>query len=477
MRMKRLSVLLAALLLTVLPLYASAAESSFTGVVTFRSGKNVYLQNGQTGKLVFLDSTNDAEQMSAVKTGKVVTVSGVAMTYKQGGYHIPEIADAMIQSVSGSGASAATVSASLDQLGDGLMAVKVRVKATKGAFVAAGVQVSLDQYADDQLLTVTGVLSANAKGRVLLGAKVKAEATPTPDSTPTPVPTAAPTPAPTAAPTSTAVPTPTEPPTQAPTEPPNPAPTEAPTPVPTDSPTPEPTSAATPTVAPTPTEAPTQVPTESAAPASTDSPTPSADFTAVPTAVPTDSPTPEPASAATPSATVAPTASPTILPVPTPTAAPTAEPKVSPSPSPTFAAAPTAGPTVQPTAKRTKKPADRAAPTPTAAPSSPVPDPTEAASAAAPAIQPTLSPAPASTPAQVAGDRNSPGLLLGVPASHSDTPRSTPGADAPKVTAMAGLLFLGGFGSMLLGCVYVLIRAIQRKKSPAAPPSSEPKGR
>ena len=45
-------ILLAALLvLTGLPFYAATAESSFTGVVTYRSGKNVYLQSGSQGIL------------------------------------------------------------------------------------------------------------------------------------------------------------------------------------------------------------------------------------------------------------------------------------------------------------------------------------------------------------------------------------------------------------------------------------------
>ena len=120
--MKRIRVLLAALLLIAIPFYPVTAESAFTGVVTFRSGKNVYLQNGTRGILAFLDSTNDPNDMNAVQTGKVVTVSGVSMTLNQAGYHIPEITDAMIESVADSGATATTVSAALSQLNDGLMA-------------------------------------------------------------------------------------------------------------------------------------------------------------------------------------------------------------------------------------------------------------------------------------------------------------------------------------------------------------------
>ena len=79
--MKRIGVLLAALLvLTGLPFYAATAESSFTGVVTYRSGKNVYLQSGSQGILAFLDSTNDPDKMDAVQVGTVITVSGASMT-------------------------------------------------------------------------------------------------------------------------------------------------------------------------------------------------------------------------------------------------------------------------------------------------------------------------------------------------------------------------------------------------------------
>ena len=54
--MKRLGILLAALLvLTGFPFCFAAAGTTFTGVVTYRSGKNVYLQNGTQ---VFVDSWN-----------------------------------------------------------------------------------------------------------------------------------------------------------------------------------------------------------------------------------------------------------------------------------------------------------------------------------------------------------------------------------------------------------------------------------
>ena len=117
--MKRIGVLLAALLvLTGLPFYAATAESSFTGVVTYRSGKNVYLQSGSQGILAFLDSTNDPDQMAAVRVGTVITVSGEPMTLNQAGYHIPELIDAMIVDISGTQNLPSPVSATVDQLGD-----------------------------------------------------------------------------------------------------------------------------------------------------------------------------------------------------------------------------------------------------------------------------------------------------------------------------------------------------------------------
>ena len=196
--MKRIGVLLAALLvLTGLPFYAATAESSFTGVVTYRSGKNVYLQSGSQGILAFLDSTNDPDQMAAVRVGTVITVSGEPMTLNQAGYHIPELIDAMIVDISGTQNLPSPVSATVDQLGDGLMAVRVQVRATKAAFEAANIQLSLGAYADDQVLIVTGVLSANLSGRTILGASIQPVATPTPVVTPTPVPTPSPTTPPT----------------------------------------------------------------------------------------------------------------------------------------------------------------------------------------------------------------------------------------------------------------------------------------
>ena len=213
--MRRILVLLAVLLVvTTLPVRPCVADTAFTGVVTYRSGKNVYLQNGTTGKLAFLDSSNDAALMEQVKRGKVVTVSGAAMTYDQAGYSIPEITDAMILNVSDSGASASTVSVSLGELGNGLMAVRVRVEATKVQLAAAQLQLSLDDYADDQVLVVTGVLSANTKGKIILGASIKPKATPEPTAEPTPTPTAEPTPTP--EPASTPTPTPTYEPTATP---------------------------------------------------------------------------------------------------------------------------------------------------------------------------------------------------------------------------------------------------------------------
>ena len=153
--MKRIVVLLATLLLlTAIPFCPAAAGGSFTGQVTYysRSKREAYLQNGTTGKLARLDKSN-GDLLDAVAVGKVVTVSGYDMFFEPSGYKIPEISDAMIESISDSGASAATVSATIDQLGNGLMAVRVRVRDTKAAFVAANIQLSLDAYTDEQVLT------------------------------------------------------------------------------------------------------------------------------------------------------------------------------------------------------------------------------------------------------------------------------------------------------------------------------------
>ena len=136
--MKRIVVLLATLLLlTAVPFCPAAAGGSFTGQVTYysRSKREAYLQNGTTGKLARLDKSN-GDLLDAVAVGKVVTVSGYDMFFEPSGYKIPEISDAMIESISDSGASASTVSATIDQLGNGLMAVRVRVRDTKAAFVA-----------------------------------------------------------------------------------------------------------------------------------------------------------------------------------------------------------------------------------------------------------------------------------------------------------------------------------------------------
>ena len=145
---------------------------TITGVVTYRSGRTVYLQNETTGVFVRLDSDNDPDLLQQVELGKVVTVTGTRMVYTQGEYNIPQINDAMIDSVEDEGASVVTVAATLDQLNNELMAVRVRVQATKAEFVAAEVQLSLDQYPDEHLLIVIGVLSANNQGLVLLGADV-----------------------------------------------------------------------------------------------------------------------------------------------------------------------------------------------------------------------------------------------------------------------------------------------------------------
>ncbi len=78
MHMKRIGVLLAALLvLMALPFCPAAAAGSFTGKVTYysKSRREAYLQNGTTAKLARLDSSN-GDLLDQVAVGKVLTVSG-----------------------------------------------------------------------------------------------------------------------------------------------------------------------------------------------------------------------------------------------------------------------------------------------------------------------------------------------------------------------------------------------------------------
>ncbi len=152
--------------------------TNFTGVVTYRSGKEAYLQDGDRGLVALLDSSNAQADLDAVQVGKLVTVTGEAMTMNRSGYHIPEIVDAMIVEVKDTEATAASAAATIDQLNDGLMARLVRVKATKKALAEANLQLDLDKYLEEQVLTVTGVLSADIHGRVLLGATIQAEHVP-----------------------------------------------------------------------------------------------------------------------------------------------------------------------------------------------------------------------------------------------------------------------------------------------------------
>ena len=118
-----------ALLLSMFPAMASAERGaqnrgmdSFTGIVTYRSARTVYVQSGEVGKLVLLDSSNDSALMSVVQKGKQVTVTGEAMTLNQGGYRIPEITDAMLEEVADTGATVAAVSAKIADLDNDLMA-------------------------------------------------------------------------------------------------------------------------------------------------------------------------------------------------------------------------------------------------------------------------------------------------------------------------------------------------------------------
>ena len=152
--------------------------TTFTGIVTYRNGKEAYLQEGDRGLVALLDNGNVQADLDAVQVGKRVTVSGEALTMNRSGYHIPEIMDAMIVEVQDTEATVSPAAATIDQLNDGLMVRLVRVKATKKALAAANLQLDLDKYLEEQVLTVTGVLSADIHGRVLLGATIQAEHVP-----------------------------------------------------------------------------------------------------------------------------------------------------------------------------------------------------------------------------------------------------------------------------------------------------------
>lgn len=532
---KRIWFLAALLVMATLPLRPASAQASFTGVVTYRSGKNAYLQSGTTGILAHLDSSNDPELMDGVKRGKVVTVTGAQIPFNQGGYVIPEITDAMIVSISDGGASAATVSASLGALGNELMAVRVRVEGTKGD-LAAKLQISPDklaEYSEDQVLVATGVLSANTSGMILLGAGVQPKATPAPTEAPTPEPTSVPTdtPEPTAPPTGT--PEPTAPPTDTPalTAPPTntPAPTAAPagagdgagagygagtgqgegTGVQGTGPGAdgsgtgsgegeEPGTAVSGGIGSTGdgTSTAAQEPGHETAAGGADT-APSSPVTAQATAQATAKPSPE-ATAATASITPKATTAATAGSTPKTTAQATAEVTAIATPAPTVIA--TASVTAAPTAKATKRATQRPTQTstPTAAPTvSPTPkaaEPTRQKETAPPTateesfaaptpidlMPQTASPQPASTPEKPEPTptvREAPQIEVQVLASFTPEPTASPAATeasspAPEegqerdIAPFAGLLFLGGMGSMVLGCGYVLFRQIVKKKQP-----------
>ncbi len=59
----------------------------------------------------------------------------------------------------------------------------------------------------------------------------------------------------------------------------------------------------------------------------------------------------------------------------------------------------------------------------------------------------------------------------------SGAPGTPPPEEPPESAAFAGLLFLGGLGSMILGCVYVLFRQIKKKKRSGRTAQREKQGR
>ena len=75
----------------------------------------------------------------------------------------------------------------------------------------------------------------------------------------------------------------------------------------------------------------------------------------------------------------------------------------------------------------------------------------------------TPSPRLSPTPPRVLGDLAAPGNALVTPAATEDTP---PVSEEQDPAAYGGLLFLGGFGSMLVGGVYVLFRRFKKKRRP-----------
>ena len=151
---------------------------SFTGVVTYRDGRNVYLQNGDTSRLVLLDGSNSQADMAAIQKGRVVTVTGYSMLLEQSGYQIPEIIDTMITEVTGIEGTVTPTAATIDDLDNDLMTRLVQVKATKQELTTAQLQLSLDGYPDLTSLIITGVLSANDSGRILLDPTIAAEHVP-----------------------------------------------------------------------------------------------------------------------------------------------------------------------------------------------------------------------------------------------------------------------------------------------------------
>ncbi len=79
-----------------------------------------------------------------------------------------------------------------------------------------------------------------------------------------------------------------------------------------------------------------------------------------------------------------------------------------------------------------------------------------------PALTPVvITPVPTATPTPkrptVVGDGKAPANLL-----KEDPAEDTPPEEKEPPAQLAGLLFLGGMGSMILGCFYVLFRQLRR---------------
>jgi hypothetical protein len=115
-------------------------------------------------------------------------------------------------------------------------------------------------------------------------------------------------------------------------------------------------------------------------------------------------------------------------------------------------------PEAQAKAKRTAAPTITPAPTDTSTPE-PTPEQTPEPTPTVgflPVVEKETTPPPERAPNR--------GNEVPSPSAEADPPSSTPPPEKPAVLELSGLLFLGGIGSMALGCIYGLIHAVKKKK-------------